>query len=265
MQASHERSRRRRHRAPPITRTIHTSLFEKKSARYGIGVVVLVITVWSLWSTVQSSRAHYHFQIATNGLAAFAGGDFSQQKHIITAAKKAIDIAPQRANYHETLGSLYEYIALNVMAEKHKDKDQIMIQRQSLDLAYSQYLNALALRPNWPVTHANLGMIRWRQNTIDEQLFTHIADAHRLGRMKAEVHEFIVNIGGALYLSQHPYFVEHQGMFIQHFSNGIRNNRSRQSITKYINSLNIKSDVCGWLTQDEKSQQWLKCVQTEKG
>ena len=260
MQVSHEGKRRRKHRAALVTKTVSKSVFETPNVKHAVWGIALVLTLWTLFSSIQSSRAHYHFQHAKNGLAAFAAGDFSQQQAVIKAAKNAIDIDPDRANYHETLGSLYEYLALNVIAEKHKDKDTIMVQRQWLDLAYSHYQSAAGLRPYWPVTQANLGMIRWRQNTIDEHLFTHITNAHRLGRMKAEVHEFIVQIGGALYLSQHPYFMEQQAMFIHHLSNGIRNPQSRKVILKYIATTNIKSDVCGWLKQDEHSQKHLKCV-----
>lgn len=260
MQVNHEGKRRRKHRAAPVTKTVSKSVFETPYVKHGIWGLALVLTLWTLFSSIESSRAHYHFQIAKNGLAAFAAGDFSQQQSIINTAKTAINIDPKRANYHETLGSLYEYLALNVIAEKHKDKDTIMLQRQWLDLAYSHYLSAADLRPYWPVTQANLGMIRWRQNTIDQQLFSHIANAHRLGRMKAEVHEFIVQIGGAFYLSQHPYFIEQQSMFVHHFSNGIRNPQSRKVVLGYINQMNIKNDVCGWLNQDENSQKYLKCV-----
>jgi hypothetical protein len=263
MQLSQERKRRRKHRAAPVTKTVSKSIFETEYVKHGVWGLALILTLWTLFGSVQSSRAHYYFQIAKNGLAAFSVGDFLQQQAIITAAKAAIEIDPARANYHETLGSLYEYLALNVIAEKHKDKDTIMVQRQWLDLAYSHYLRAEDLRPYWPVTHANLGMIRWRQNTIDEQLFTHITNAHRLGRMKAEVHEFIVQIGGALYLSQHPYFIEQQAMFAHHFSNGIRNHQSRKVVLGYIAAMNIKSDVCGWVKQDELSQKWLKCLKNE--
>ncbi len=260
MEVSSTRKRQRRLRTKPVTITTTNSLFEQLWVRLLCLCCGVLVTVFVIYSSVQSSRAHAYFQTAKNGVVNFSRGDFSQQTQIINAAKQAIAIYPNKANYHDTLASLYEYLAISVINQQHKDKDSVMIQRQWLALAYSHYQTAAMWRPYWPVTHANMAMIKWRQNQIDEVLLAHLLRAHQLGAMKDEVHQLMVNIGSAFYLSQHPYFAEHQSLFVSHFANGLRNGSTRRYVKEHIRNMSLQSDVCAWLEQDETIQRLLKCV-----
>lgn len=253
------RGRRRKHRQPPVTKTEYRELLSLPTVRYMILTVVTLMTVIMLYGSVKSSVAHQHFTTAKNGLKALTAGQYAYSTQYIEAAQAALALYPERANYHETLGSLYEHMAVQINQQTVIDKADMLARREWLLLAQNHYESALLHRPYWPVTHANLAMVKWRQNTIDDALFVHVEKAHEYGAMKTEVHQFMAHLGASLYLSQHPYFLQAQTMFSHHFEHGLRDPKSRQTVQALINERNIQLEVCQWLGAEAATITFLKC------
>ncbi|MEH6710198.1 MAG: VpsP family polysaccharide biosynthesis protein [Paraglaciecola polaris] len=162
-----------------------------------------------------------------------------------TAIESAIDSQPSHALYQDLLGQVYEWGAL----AGYEDKEQ------ALSTAKAHYLKATQLRPLWPVTWASLAMIKWRQQEFDDEMLTYLQHANALGPKKPEVHLLYVQLGMALYASNHPMLLSIRETFYQRISLGLRAPQSRAKVLALIKQYQADKRVCRWLRNEPMSLQ----------
>jgi hypothetical protein len=122
---------------------------------------------------------------------------------------------------------------------------------ESLKNAKQYYINAIKLRPTWPVSYASLSMIKWRLNELDDELLTFVNKADQYGPLKAEVHVFIVEFSLALYSNNHPFYVNVRPLVKDRMRKGLRNKQSRLRILEAINKLNELETACRWMKEED--------------
>ena len=161
------------------------------------------------------------------------------------AIQSAVDSQPSHPLYQDLLGQVYEWGAI----AGYED------QSSALQAAKAHYLRGTQLRPLWPVTWASLAMIKWRQQEFDDQLLTYLQRASELGPKKPEVHLLYVQLGMALYASNHPMLLRIRDEFYHRISLGLRDPKSRGQVQALIKQYDAQKRVCRWLRNEPLSIQ----------
>lgn len=133
-----------------------------------------------------------------------------------------------------------------------------------LKAAQESYLLASKTRPLWPVTWANLAMLKWRKQEFDSEMLGYLNKAHTLGLQKAEVHILFTQLGLSLYKANHPFYRDIREQTQTHIKKGIRANPSRNQIVAFIKDNGHHRTVCRWLdvNDDAFAISMLGCQKT---
>jgi hypothetical protein len=134
-------------------------------------------------------------------------------------------------------------------------------QQNSLQKAEQHFQDAVKIRPLWPVSWANLAMIKWRLQEFDQQMFAYVMKAHELGSQSAEVHTLFALLGITLNNANHPMFNDIGDLSREHISRGLRNEQSKKLIVAFVQSTSSLSTVCRWvgLQDRETAEKHLPC------
>lgn len=134
-------------------------------------------------------------------------------------------------------------------------------ERDGLLLAKINYLQATKIRPLWPVTWANLAMVKWRLQEFDEEMLGYLMKANELGSQTIEVHILFSRIGISLYAANNPMYTEIKQIVHTRLGLGMRNSFSRAPIVSFIQSTESESVVCRWMAEQNKytAQKHLAC------
>jgi hypothetical protein len=162
-----------------------------------------------------------------------------------SAIQSAVDSQPSHPLYQDLLAQVYEWGAIAGYENEN----------EALQAAKAHYLRETQLRPLWPVTWVSLAMIKWRQQEFDEQMLTYLQRASELGPKKPEVHLLYVQLGMALYASNHPMLLSIRDEFYRRISLGLRDAKSRGKVLALIKQYNAQKRVCRWLRNEPSSIQ----------
>lgn len=123
------------------------------------------------------------------------------------------------------------------------------------------YLNSLKLRPTWPVTWANLAVLKLNDGKWDSDFFTYLHKANQLGQTKDEVHILFLEFGLLLYKSRDVRFVKYRDDIIWHTSQALNKPSVRDRAFKRIDELNMTAEVCDWfeLSENKYVFKLLRC------
>lgn len=132
----------------------------------------------------------------------------------------------------------------------------------ALHLAKEQYLANTKLRPLWPVTWANLAMVKWRLHEFDEEMLTFLQKADELGPYSKEVHVLFTRLGISLYQANHPMYSDIKDTVHERIRKGLQNKQAKTDILRFIDSTNSLDAVCRWITvlDDYTADQHLLCL-----
>lgn len=195
--------------------------------------------------------ASFDYYQGRNILSAWQEQENEQTIEQYQLAKAAIEAAvasqPSHPLYQELLAQVYEWGAI----AGYQDE------AERLSQAKSHYLLAAQLRPLWPVTWASLAMVKWRQQEFDKEMLTYLQRASELGPKKPEVHVLYVQLGMALYASNHPLLLDIRAEFYHRISLGLSNPQSRQKVFSIIAQFEAQQRVCRWLKDEAQSVQRL--------
>jgi len=120
-----------------------------------------------------------------------------------------------------------------------------------LKQAQANYIEATKIRPLWPVTWANLVMVKWRLQEFDEEMLDYLSRANKLGPQSVEVHILFVRMGLSLFAANHPMYAYIKDTVRERLRRGLRNPYSRDKIVSFINSTKSMSTACAWMLQEE--------------
>jgi tetratricopeptide (TPR) repeat protein len=128
----------------------------------------------------------------------------------------------------------------------------------SLESAKASYLEAVELRPLWPVTWANLAMLKWRKQEFDDEMYEYLEKANQLGPQKAEVHLLFSQLGLTLYNANHPFYSRIREDVHERIKRGLRGNDTRRQLVNFIDATGNRKAVCRWI--NDPSEKFINDV-----
>lgn len=222
--------------------TIKAKLKTEFSRDRAIPLFIMLITIVGFISAFRFGSAALDYYFVRNAIELWQNDANLQTEEKYLSAKNAINRAelghPSHPLYADLSGQLTEW---GVIAG--------YISKETLLDAKNDYLRATKLRPSWPVTWASLALIKWRLQEFDEEMLKYLSMANRLGRQKPEVHVLFVELGLALYQSNHPFFEEVREQTQDRLAVGLRNTQSRERILNAIETYGAKDFACIWTAQ----------------
>lgn len=120
----------------------------------------------------------------------------------------------------------------------------------SLQQAENTYLAATKIRPLWPVTWANLAMLKWRKQEFDDEMLKYLNNADKLGPQKAEVHLLFAQLGLSLYQANQPFYTRIKESVQSRIFKGLRASQVSTKLVSFIKQSGHKKTVCRWLNID---------------
>ena len=206
-----------------------------------LSLFLLVICSIGFFQTARFGAASLDYYLVKNIIDDWQNTLNNTDKADYARANKAIAEAqtshPSHPLYRDLQGQLLEWAAI----KKFSDPQGALIE------AKNYYLNAIKLRPAWPVSYASLTFIKWRLGEFDDEMKFYLEQANKFGPLKSEVHVLYVELGLALYAANHPFYLNLQPQIKQRISYGMRNNQSRERVLASIRSLNQYDTACRWM------------------
>lgn len=213
------------------------------------------IALLGLYNTASYGLASLSFYSVQNTVANWQVNRELQTEASYIKAKQAVAKARRKHTAHplytDLSAQIYEWGAIGGYEYKSV----------GLEVSKRFYMKAAKMRPTWPVTYASLAMNKWRSNEFDAELVSYLALANEYGPKKAEVNIVFVEMGLALYQSNHPFYAELRPFMQQRIAQGIRNFQSRDRVMQAIKQYDAQRAVCRWLkdTDEFVSKTMLKC------
>jgi len=208
---------------------------------FSFGFMALI----GLYNALNFGLASLNFYSVNNTVSVWQVNQKLQNKADYNKASQAIEQArkqhPAHPLYTELSAQIYEWGVIGGYEDT----------ATALAVSKRLYMQAAKMRPTWPVTYASLAMNKWRSNEFDAELVHFLTLANRLGPKKAEVNSLFVEIGLALYQSNHPFYAELRPYLKQRISQGIRNSQSRTRVLTAIQHYEAQRTVCRWMNKQD--------------
>lgn len=115
------------------------------------------------------------------------------------------------------------------------------------------YIQDTKIKPIWPVTWANLAIVKWHLQEFDEEMLGYLLKADKLGPQVAEIHVLFSRLGLSLYAVNHPLYKDIEDVVHTRMRLGIRNPNTNKPILIFINNTNSLSTACSWMLLKDKS------------
>ena len=209
---------------------------------FSFGFIALI----GLYNTSLYGLASLNFYVVKNTLSSWQSDRSTLTEQSYDKAKAEISQArerhPSHPLYFELSAEIYEWGAIT----GYENKSIALKQAKRL------YMKAAGMRPTWPVTYASLAMNKWRSNEFDQELINYLRLADKYGPKKAEVNILFVEMGLALYQSNHPFYAHLRPTLKQRLSQGARNAQSRERVIAAIQRHKAKRTVCRWLGDSDE-------------
>jgi hypothetical protein len=206
-----------------------------------IGSLLLLLSVVGVYQSIRFGIASLDYYSVKNTLDTWredlTGSNNTEYLKVTDSIRSAQALHPTNPLYRDLQGQILEWGALANYIEYEA----------ALKKAKNYYLNAIKLRPTWPVSYASLALIKWRLGEFDSEMMSYINNSLKFGPMKAEVHILVVELGLSLYASNHLYYKELRPFVRERMSYGLRNYQSRHRIKSSIESLGQQKTSCRWM------------------
>ena len=148
---------------------------------------------------------------------------------------------PNNPHYLITQGLIYEWGGISKEFDEKK-------QRELLLQAKRYYLNAVALRPTWPVTWATLAVLKWRLEEIDQEMINFLKQADKYGQHTQEVSRAWLDVGFYVYKNKSVYTPQIIEGLRKHLKLSMADKRQgiRQSTLSIVKRHNAGLLLCSW-------------------
>jgi tetratricopeptide (TPR) repeat protein len=199
----------------------------------------------------QASKLQEHW-LKTGKLA-----NKQQYTNALEAIESANSKHPNNPEYIVTQGLILEWAGISDLFTEQE-------QQQNLLLAKQYYLKATELRPTWSVTWANLAILKWRLNEIDQALIDYLMQAEKFGKNTVDVQKSWVEVGLFLYQNKSKYTPQIMTGLRSHLQFMLQDHRVkiRRSAINIVKRHGAERLVCKWIRTydfDTTSQQKALC------
>ncbi len=216
--------------------------------------IVLVLLCYQAIKMVSANLSFYQtFQLKELWLKNETLADISQYKTALQAIEDSNNTHKNNPHYLITQGLVLEWGGIS---DIFSNKEQ----QQKLLLAKEYYLDAVALRPTWPVTWATLAILKWRLNEIDQSLVDYLKLADKYGPHTLAVQQAWLDVGFFLYKNKSPYTVQIIKGLRHHLNLMLKDSRInvRKSAIAIIKRHNAQKQACNWLSTYDFDTTWHK-------
>ena len=219
-----------------------------------VACFILLLGAFGLFNAIKFGGASLDYLSVTNIIASWQDNaaissqeEYDDVNASITNAKTLHGSHPL---YTELAGQMQEWGAVSGYADT-----------DALNLAKGHYLATTKLRPLWPVTWANLAMVKWRLHEFDDEMLSYLHKADELGPYSKEVHVLFTRLGISLYQANHPMYSDVKETVHERIRKGLQNKQAKIDIVAFIDSTNSLGAVCRWISvlDDYTADQHLLC------
>lgn len=205
---------------------------------------IFVCCVFGIVNTFQFGSASLDFYMVKNVFQLWQDEQDQQSLQQYEQAKAAIYSAneshPNHPLYMDLIGQTNEWAAI----AEYEDP------AASLQAAKASYLSATKIRPTWPVTWASLVMVKWRLQEFDDEMLFYLNNADHFGPKKPEVNILFVELGLALYKSNHNLLISLRDRVEHRLVQGLSDSQSRDRVISIITEYQVEKQVCRWLRDE---------------
>ena len=226
---------------------------------YALAIIVFSIALIGVLNALRFGIANIEYYVAKNTMQEWqeaqevTSNDSFEKASLAVATAKILHSS--NPLYIDLAGELNEWASL--AGEDISNKTL----QQSLESAKAYYLEATKNRPLWPVSWANLAMIKWRMQEFDDEMMTYLQKADTLGSQSHEVDLLFTRLGIALYQSNNPFYTNLRDTVHNRLRASLVDERSRVMVLAYIESTKSIEVACAWMKQlDERvAEEYLPC------
>lgn len=220
----------------------------------GKAFAIFVLLVFA-WQAVKMGTANVNFYIAHNLTQKWLHEKSLTSIVEFDSALEAISTANQRhpdnPHYLVTQGLVHEWAGTSDIVDNPHNH---------LEIARKYYLNAVRLRPTWPVTYSTLAILKWRLGEVDQQMIDYLLLAEKFGPNTPETHQAWLEIGFYLYKSKSPLTVKVIKGLRKHLKLILLDSRLdvQESAAEIVRRQGVERYACAWMQDYSSDITWYR-------
>ena len=215
-----------------------------KVTKYLVIAMVTLVLFSFINASFNQLRAALHYYKANNLLTQWRESEkINRQGDYILAketAEKAVELSNNNPLYLYVLADIYQWGLYQKL-----ESDPVNATKMAMQL----YKLSIQNRPSWPVTWANMAVLKWRNGEFDEDFKFYLSQADKFGKSQPEVHLLFTELGLAAYQARHPLYTQYKQTIKHRIYNAILSPQSRDKALSLIKKYEQRRITCRWLTK----------------
>tara|TARA_Y100001956_G_scaffold16668_1_gene16182 strand:+ start:7060 stop:7767 length:708 start_codon:yes stop_codon:yes gene_type:complete len=215
-----------------------------KVTKYLVIAMVTLVLFSFINASFNQLRAALHYYKANNLLTQWRESEkINRQGDYILAketAEKAVELSNNNPLYLDVLADIYQWGLYQKL-----ESDPVNVTKMAMQL----YKLSIQNRPSWPVTWANMAVLKWRNGEFDEDFKFYLSQADKFGKSQPEVHLLFTELGLAAYQARHPLYTQYKQTIKHRIYNAILSPQSRDKALSLIKKYEQRRITCRWLTK----------------
>lgn len=215
-----------------------------KVTKYLVIAMVTLVLFSFINASFNQLRAALHYYKANNLLTQWRESEKinSQGDYILAkeTAQKAVELSNNNPLYLDVLADIYQWGLYQKL-----ESDPVNVTKMAMQL----YKLSIQNRPSWPVTWANMAVLKWRNGEFDEDFKFYLSQADKFGKSQPEVHLLFTELGLAAYQARHPLYTQYKQTIKHRIYNAILSPQSRDKALSLIKKYEQRRITCRWLTK----------------
>ncbi|MFD3316127.1 VpsP family polysaccharide biosynthesis protein [Alteromonas macleodii] len=216
-----------------------------KVTKYLVIAMVTLVLFSFINASFNQLRAALHYYKANNLLTQWRESEKinSQGDYILAkeTAQKAVELSNNNPLYLDVLADIYQWGLYQKL-----ESDPVNVTKKAMQL----YKLSIQNRPSWPVTWANMAVLKWRNGEFDENFKFYLSQADKFGKSQPEVHLLFTELGLAAYQARHPLYTQYKQTIKHRIYNAILSPKSRDKALSLIEKYEQRRIICRWLTKE---------------
>lgn len=222
-------------------------------------MIIMSLLLFCLaWQSIKMGKANLSFYSANHYLETWLDinklTDAVDYQKALRSINDANGFHLDNSHYLITQGLVHEWAGTGNIFSDDKEKKQQLLR------AKTYYLDAVKLRPTWPVTWATLAILKWRLGEIDQQLIEYLFQADKFGQHTQEVNQAWLEVGFYLYKNKSTFSAKIVEGLRKHMEIMFNDSRpdSRELAINIIKRHQAERLACSWLYNNEKFISYYK-------
>ena len=218
-----------------------------------LGVCLLIFLGYQAVKMLGANLNFYQaFQLEKYWQKSESLSSITQFEQALNAIGKANTLHPNNPHYLITQGLIYEWGGISETVDKSKQAELLLQAKQ-------YYLNAVELRPTWPVTWATLAVLKWRLEEIDQEMIDFLKQADKYGQHTEEVSRAWLDVGFYIYKRKSIYTPQIIKGLRKHLKLSMADKRPeiRRSTLSIVKRHNAELLLCSWSSNYDFDTTWF--------